>query len=244
MLGKITLDPLTFWALLAAPAQAGHMVLQHINRPHAMALAHVAGGAGVIALCFVLVPRYGAGGAALAILIAELATIGVVVPWRAAQAARVPALRHVANLPGYGGGVCRQRRLRLAGHRRNRNRRPTPADRSRRHLGGSDGGSGLVYPSDAGPARVGQGQAAETSRRPEVIIPNPARQTPHGKGAEGFANAHRKSASPIPLDLFDGLVTDCQGTIVNSRSRQGYGFSHHWRSAGRSSHPVHIELIL
>jgi O-antigen/teichoic acid export membrane protein len=101
-LGKITLDPLAFWALLAAaalaaPAQAGHMVLHHINRPHAMALSYVAGGFGVIALCVLLVPRYGAGGAALAILIAELATIGVVVPWRAARAARVPALHHVAK---------------------------------------------------------------------------------------------------------------------------------------------------
>ena len=99
-LGRIPFDPYVLWALLAAtivtvPAQAGMLLLYFINRPRGMALAYLAFGAGAVALAAALIPEFGAAGAAVALLVAESATFGIILPAKAARAAGVSVWRHL-----------------------------------------------------------------------------------------------------------------------------------------------------
>jgi O-antigen/teichoic acid export membrane protein len=100
-LGRVAFVPGVFWPLLAAaalsgPTLAGLALLYFINRPRGLAVAMLAGGVTTIGLSAVLVPQFGATGAAIAVLAAEAGVIGIAVPTLAARVAGLSAIRRIA----------------------------------------------------------------------------------------------------------------------------------------------------
>ena len=101
-LGKVPLDYTVFWTflclhMLATPARAAESLLLHINRPRVLAFAHLGRGVAAVALCAALIPYYGPAGAAVAVTVAELGTVGVLAPWSARRDAGLAMLRPVAQ---------------------------------------------------------------------------------------------------------------------------------------------------
>lgn len=99
-LGKAPIDLTVFWSflalhMLASPARAAEGVLLQINRPRKLALAHLCRGIGAISLCAALIPAFGAAGAAAAVVVAELAALGAIVPWILARETGLAPLRPV-----------------------------------------------------------------------------------------------------------------------------------------------------
>jgi O-antigen/teichoic acid export membrane protein len=100
-LDKIPFDPVVFWSLLAAgivsvPAEAADKLLGALNRPRPIAIAFIARSAVAILACLALVPFLGAGGVALAILVAETVTAAWMLPREAAREGHVGALHQAA----------------------------------------------------------------------------------------------------------------------------------------------------
>jgi O-antigen/teichoic acid export membrane protein len=83
--GKIEFSEAVFWPLLgatvfASPSLAGVAVLSFINKPKGMVTAHISGGLAVVGLCLVLIPQFGAAGAAWAVFVTEVCLLSVIVP--------------------------------------------------------------------------------------------------------------------------------------------------------------------
>lgn len=100
-LDKIPFDAVVFWSLLAAgiisvPAEAADKLLGALNRPRAIAIAYLARSGVAIVACLALVPFIGAGGIALAILVAETVTTAWMLPREAARVGHVGALRQAS----------------------------------------------------------------------------------------------------------------------------------------------------
>ncbi|NKB20496.1 MAG: hypothetical protein GKS01_08355 [Alphaproteobacteria bacterium] len=99
-IGKITFSDAVFWPLLgatvfASPSLAGATILSFINRPKGMVKAHISGGVTVIILCLVLIPQFGAAGAAWAVLATEICLLSIIVPIHAARVIKENPLRKI-----------------------------------------------------------------------------------------------------------------------------------------------------
>ena len=98
--GKITFSEAVFWPLLgatvfASPSLAGAAVLSFINKPKGMVTAHISGGLAVIGLCLVLIPLFGASGAAWAVFITEICLLSIIVPIHAAKVIKEKPFRKI-----------------------------------------------------------------------------------------------------------------------------------------------------
>lgn len=106
--GQVAFDEVLVALFLAAtccagPAQSAVSVMTYTNRPRPVALAQLCSAAAGLALCALLVPRFGIRGAAVALWLPETIAIGICLPYAARKEIGLPFGRFLAQSYAIGG---------------------------------------------------------------------------------------------------------------------------------------------